>query len=109
MKKQPRVAIYYRTNHSNNIAPLHYLEAYAKERELEPILFLDIDSGVGQRQSLHHLLNKVRGQKVDIIIAPSLSRLSRNTSEVTAILIEIANYNAKLVIHNSPLEVAHHE
>ncbi|MFD5705773.1 recombinase family protein [Bacillus subtilis] len=62
------------------MATLHHLEVYAKERELEPIIFLDIDSGVEQRQSLNHLLNQVRNQKVDIIITHSLSRFSRKTS-----------------------------
>lgn len=109
MKKQPRVAIYYRTNHLNNMAPLHHLEVYAKERELEPILFLDIASGVRHRPALHDLLNYVRNQKVDIIITHSLSRFSRKASEVATILSELANYNVKLVIPNGRMEVAHHD
>lgn len=109
MKKQPRVAIYYRTNHLNNMATLHHLEVFAKERGLEPIIFLDIDSGVVQRQSLNHLLNQVRNQKVDIIITHSLSRFSRKISEVAAILSEFEKFNAKLILSSGRMEVAHHD
>lgn len=42
------------------MASFQHLDVYAKERELEPIINLDTDSGVGQRQSLKHLQNKVR-------------------------------------------------
>lgn len=108
MKTQPRVAIYYRINHSGNLAPLHDLEAYAKENGLEPTIYLDIDSGVGERPALTDLLNLVRSQKVDIIITHSLSRFSRKTSEVTAIFNELEKYNVKLVIPGQ-LEVAPHE
>ncbi|MED0773814.1 recombinase family protein [Bacillus siamensis] len=109
MKKQPRVGIYFRTNHLNNMATLHHLEVYAKERELEPIIFLDIDSGVEQRQSLNHLLNQVRNQKVDIIITYSLSRFSRKTSEVSSILCEFKKFNARLILYSGQMEVAHHD
>lgn len=109
MKKQPRVAIYYRTNHFNNKASLFHLVACAKKNGLEPIIFLDIDSGVGHRSSLNNLLNHVRSQKVDIIITHSLSRFSPKTSEVSDILSEFKKYNVKLIIPNGQMEVAHHE
>ncbi|WP_400245939.1 recombinase family protein [Niallia sp. JL1B1071] len=90
------------------MAPLHHLEVYAKESGLEPIIFLDIDSGVGQRQSLNHLLNQVRNQKVDIIITHSLSCFSRKTGELAAVVSELEKYNVKLVIPNVRLEAAHY-
>ncbi|MCF2647415.1 recombinase family protein [Niallia circulans] len=109
MKKQPRVAIYHHANHSNNTALLHHLVAYAQKGNLEPTIFLDIASGVGKRPALEDLLNHVRSQKVDIIIIHSLSRFSRNSSEVTAILDEFRKYNVKLSVPNVRMEVAHHE
>jgi DNA invertase Pin-like site-specific DNA recombinase len=108
MKKQPRVAIYYRTNHFNNTS-LQHLEAFAKKYESEPILFLDIASGVRHQLALHELLFHVRSQKVDVIITHSLPRFSRKASEVAAILSEFEKYNVKLIIPNGRMEVTHHE
>lgn len=100
MKSKQRVAIYNRTNHVNNTAALSYLEAYAKERGLDPIAFTDIKNGVGQGQALKDLLNLVRRNKIDIIITHSLSRFSREVSEVTAILNEVKKYNVQVVVLN---------
>lgn len=110
MKKQPRVAIYHRTNHLHNRDALDHLVAYTEKIDLEPIIiFVDIGSGAGYRSSLSNLLNHVRNKKVDSIIAHSLSRFSRKTSEVAAILSELEKYNVKLIIPNDRMEVAYHE
>lgn len=100
MKSTQRVAIYNRTNNAKNTALFSHLEAYAKERGLDPITFTDVKNGVEQGQSLKELLNLVRNNKVDIIITHSLSRFSRKASEVTAILSEFKKYNVQVVILN---------
>lgn len=55
-KSQPTVAIYYRTNYETNMAPLHNLEAYAKENGVAPIIFIDIKSALENRPSLKQII-----------------------------------------------------
>lgn len=109
MRSQLRVAIYDHTNHINSMAPMQYLEAYAKQKGFYPLIFADISNGVGQRPALEDLINLVRKRKVDITITHSLSRFSRKNLEVVAIMNELEKYNMKVVIQNGWIEVAHHE
>jgi DNA invertase Pin-like site-specific DNA recombinase len=108
-KTKPTVAIYFRTNHLNNMAPLHNLEAYASENEFAPIIFLDVKNGVENRPSLNNLLNLVQNKQLDIIITNSLTRFARKTCELAAILREFQKYNVKVILPSDREGNAHHE
>jgi DNA invertase Pin-like site-specific DNA recombinase len=108
-KSQPRVAIYYRTNHFNHMAPLQNLEAYARENGLDPIIYTDLASGVDYRPALNNLLKMVRSKKIDMIIVESITRFSRNPYELAAILSVFKKFNVKVILPNALKEVNLHE
>lgn len=98
MKSKQKVAIYHRTNNSNNKASL--TEALTNTIGLEPLIFTDFNTGVTIGPALNSLLNHVRSNKVDIIITDCLSRFSRKRSVVDSLLQEFKKYNVQVVLSN---------
>jgi len=75
-KTKLRVAIYYRTNHPNNMKLFINSVSNLSDNTL---VFIDYASGVENRPALNKLLNLVQNKKIDVIITDSLTRFSRKT------------------------------
>lgn len=96
-KTKLRVAVYYRTNHPDNMKPLNSMNNLSDNT----LVFIDYASGVKIRPALNKLLNLVQNKKLDVIITDSLTRFSRKNEVLEFILYEFQKYNVKIVLDNT--------
>lgn len=97
-KTKLRVAVYYRTNHPNNMKL--FINSVRKLSD-NTLVFIDYASGIENRPALNKLLNLVQNKKLDVIIPYSLNRFSCKSEELEFILHEIQKYNVKIVLDNT--------